>query len=133
MRLPVLVPLTHSERQSSRGSFEHWIDLTDGTQRRERWVEVYAQAVPAHIGHPSMYPDGDPYADFLPPVVDYNPDIDCPPRAVLIIDEDHSEKDGQRYLSPLLLLTGTEYEQLTFAALLDRITMALEDRFGARP
>jgi len=26
----------------------------------EEWVEVYAQAVPAHIGHPSDYPAGDP-------------------------------------------------------------------------
>src|SRR5438067_2001218 len=35
-----------------------------------RWIEVCAQAVPAFIAHPSVYPDGDPYAEILPwPVV----------------------------------------------------------------
>jgi hypothetical protein len=34
-----------------------------------RWVEVTAQAVPAHIGSPTPgcgYEGGDPYAGFLP-------------------------------------------------------------------
>ena len=38
----------------------------------DEWVDIWAQAVPPHIGHPSHYPDGDPYGDFLPPVVDYH-------------------------------------------------------------
>ena len=41
----------------------------------DEYVLVYAQAVPPHIGHPSHYPEGDPYAGFLPPVVrGYDPE-----------------------------------------------------------
>lgn len=99
-----------------------------------RWVEVYAQSVPPHIGHPSSYPDGDPYADFLPPVVEHDPeDLEAifPARAVVILDEDHDEKDGQRYVNPLMVLTGVEYESMKFGELLGRIEEAVQDRFDA--
>jgi hypothetical protein len=51
------------------------------------YVEVWCQAVPAHIGHPSDYPEGDPFADFLPPPVllDETNELQGPPyRAVFI-------------------------------------------------
>lgn len=105
--------------------------LVDGGSNlpcRERFIQVFAQAVPAHIGHPSEY-DVDYYADFLPPVMEHDQGT---PRAVFIIDEDHCEKDGQRYVNPLLMLTGKEYEAATFGDLLDRIENALEERFGVR-
>src|SRR5262245_28341897 len=52
----------------------------------DEWVTVFAQAVPPHIGHPSCYPEGDPYADFLPPVVEYDPVTnEGPYRAVVIV------------------------------------------------
>ncbi|HMF17856.1 MAG TPA: hypothetical protein VKE98_11655 [Gemmataceae bacterium] len=85
---------------------------------------VYAQAVPAHIGHPSHYPDGDPYADFLPPVVrEYNPETDEAPwyRAVVIVQAGRNKKDIQRYVDPLLVLSGEEYARVPFQNLLDRI------------
>jgi hypothetical protein len=98
----------------------------------EEWVTVWAQAVPPHIGHPSEYPDGDPYADFLPPVVqDYKPaDLDTilpqkPSRAVVIVQEGRDKKDGQRYTDPLLVMSGEEYERITFEVLLDRIHEAM--------
>jgi hypothetical protein len=50
---------------------------------------------------------------------------------VFIIDEDHVEKDGQRYVEPLVTMTGREYEAASFDELLRRITDALEARFGA--
>ena len=56
----------------------------------EEWICVYAQAVPAHIGHPSQYPEGDDYKDFLPPVVEYDPNNwegDFVERAVVILAE----------------------------------------------
>ena len=36
------------------------------------WIEIRAQAVPAHVGSPTPgcgYEDGDPYTAFLPPAV----------------------------------------------------------------
>ena len=94
----------------------------------EEWVRVYAQGVPPHIGHPRYYPDGDPYADFLPPIA-----ADCDPetydvshyRAVVIVQEGRDKKDIQRYTDPLLVLTGQEYARMTFHQLLDRIQEAM--------
>src|SRR4029079_8309493 len=85
------------------------------------FIKVVAQAVPAHIGDPSYYPEGDPYADFLPPVVaDYDSKTGEAPfhRAVLIIREDRAEKVGQRYTDPILVLTGEEYARSTFDELI---------------
>ena len=93
----------------------------------DEWVEVYAQAVPPHIGHPSHYPEGDPYGDFLPPVVqDYNPETgEGSYRAVVIVQQDRSEKDIQRYVDPLIVMSGEEYARVGFAELLDRIHRAM--------
>jgi hypothetical protein len=94
----------------------------------DEWVRVYAQAVPPHIGHPSHYPEGDPYAGFLPPVVQgYDPETGNAPynRAVVIVQEGRAEKDGQRYIDPLLVLTGEEYTLIPFQTLLDRIHAAM--------
>ena len=91
------------------------------------WVEVFAQAVPPHIGHPSQYPEGDPYADFLPPVVECDPETGEGPfnRAVVIVAEGRNAKDGQRYVDPLLTLTGEDYSRMPFGELLDAIKRAL--------
>src|SRR5262249_35486932 len=93
----------------------------------EEWVSVFAQAVPPHIGHPRYYPEGDPYADFLPPVVDYDPETGAAPynRAVVIVQEGRDRKDIQRYVDPLLVLTGEEYAKVPFQELLNRITKAM--------
>lgn len=104
----------------------------------EEFIKVFAQAVPAHIGHPSHYPEGDPYAEFLPPAVqDYNPETGEAPfhRAVFILREDRSEKIGQRYTDPILVLTGEEYARSTFDELIHRIESAMawdEDIVGYR-
>lgn len=94
----------------------------------DEWVEVYAQAVPPHIGHPSCYPEGDLYADFLPPVVsDYDPETGEAPydRAVVIVQEGRDEKDGHRYVDPLIVISGEEYARIPFQQLLDRIHAAM--------
>jgi hypothetical protein len=95
----------------------------------DEWVEVYAQAVPAHIGHPSEYTEEDPYADFLPPVVqDYDPSTGDAPyhRAVVIVQEGRDRKDIQRYVDPLIVMSGEEYAKMPFSTLLDRIHAAME-------
>ena len=128
MRLPIYVPCPREEAETWQATGE-----ADIHPVKTRWIEIYAQAVPAHIGHPSEYPEGDPYAEFLPPVVDYDPDdwdTVWTPRAVVIVDEEHREKDGQRYVNPLMVLAGAEYETTTFGDLLARIQGALEQRFN---
>ena len=96
------------------------------------WIEVRAQAVPAHIGSPTPgcgYEDGDPYAAFLPPAVVTDADGNAPyHRAVLIVTEysiKGTERSGQEYASPLLLLNGEEYAGMTFQELHARISRAL--------
>ena len=96
------------------------------------WIRVSAQAVPAHVGSPTPgcgYEAGDPYAAFLPPAVATDADGDAPfHRAVAIVTEysiKGTERSGQEYPSPLLLLTGEEYARLTFEELHRRIRDAL--------
>ena len=96
------------------------------------WIEVRAQAVPAHVGSPTPgcgYKHGDPYAAFLPPAVVTDTDGNAPHhRAVLIVTEysiKGTERSGQEYASPLLLLTGEEYARMTFQELHERICNAL--------
>ena len=96
------------------------------------WIEVRAQAVPAHVGSPTPgcgYENGDPYAAFLSPAVVTDAEGNATyHRAVLIVTEysiKGTGRSGQEYVSPLLLLTGEEYARMTFEELHERICEAL--------
>lgn len=96
------------------------------------WIEVTAQAVPAHIGSPTPgcgYEQGDPYATFLPPAVQTDAEGDALfDRAVVFVTEysiKGTPRSGQEYASPLLVLTGEEYSGITFEVLHRRICDAL--------
>jgi hypothetical protein len=96
------------------------------------WIEVTAQGVPPHIGTPTPghgYEDGDPFSDFLPPSIETDEDGDAPfMRAVVFVTEYSLKgmgRSGQEYASPLLVLTGEEYAQISFGDLHARICAAL--------
>lgn len=96
------------------------------------WIEVIAQGVPPHIGSQSPgagYESGDPYGAFLPPPVAVDSDGDAPHmRAVVFLTESTqkgTELSDQEYQSPLLVLTGEEYDKITLAELHERICSAL--------
>ena len=113
---------------------EHVLSDTDqdGQTVYQRFIKVSVQVVPAHIGHEG---DDDIYGSFLPPPVEYDEsdwEREWTPRAVFVIDEHHLEKDGQRYVSPLLTMTGEEYQSARFTELMKRIQDALEERFEAK-
>ena len=82
---------------------------------KELWCEVYAQGVPGHI---------DLDVDWLPPPVTKGL------RAVVIVHYADS-KDGQRYLDPLLVLTGKEYEEIDMYDLLEVLKSRIEVRYIA--
>jgi hypothetical protein len=101
------------------------------------WIEVIAQAVPAHVGTPTSgygYETGDPYASFLPPAVPVGPEDDGRShRAVVFVTAGTPKgtaRSGQEYESPLLVLAGQEYAALPFGELHERICEALR---GGRP
>jgi hypothetical protein len=82
------------------------------------WVEVTAQAVPAHVGTPTPgfgYEDGDPFTGFLPPAIEVDADGDAPIyRAVVLVTPETKKgtpRNGQEYVDPLLchsnLATGS--------------------------
>jgi len=92
------------------------------------WIEVTAQGVPAHIGSPSPgagYESGDPFGAFLPPPVEVNADGDAQHmRAVVFVTEvteKGTERSGQEYRCPLLVLSGEEYDKIPFPDLHKRI------------
>ena len=92
------------------------------------WIEVTAQAVPPHIGSPTPdngYESGDPFAAFLPPAVETDADGFAKyNRAVVFVTEytiKGTERSGQEYVNPLLVLTGEEYARITFEELHRRI------------
>ena len=96
------------------------------------WVRVLGQGVPAHIGTPTEgygYESGDPYAEFLPPAIPVTDDDETALRAMVIIRE-NTEKVGQEYICPLLVLSGEEYFAMPFQTLHDRVCDALR---GNRP
>lgn len=97
------------------------------------WVEVVGQGVPAHIGTPTPghgYEDGDPYASFLPPAVTVADDDDGTILRAMVVVRAGTEKVGQEYVHPLLVLSGEKYALMSFAELHDRICDALR---GNRP
>jgi hypothetical protein len=90
------------------------------------WVTVLAQAVPAHVG--SEGPDA--YASFLPPI---RQSIADNVRAVVFVTvgaEKGTDRSAQEYIAPLLVLRGSEYASMPFAALHTRLCDALR---GKRP
>lgn len=98
------------------------------------WVSVIGQGVPNHIGTPTPgygYESGDPYSGFLPPALPLVDEDDegTRLRAIVIVRED-TEKVGQEYIDPLVVLSGDEYDAMPFQLLHDRICNALR---GIRP
>ncbi len=80
--------------------------------------------MPLHIGDPEHYPEGDPYAAFLPPL-ESGPEF----RAVVIVRDGSrkgTERSHQEYPDPLLMLTGREYDEISFKELHERLTEALQ-------
>ena len=96
------------------------------------WIEVTAQAVPPHVGSPTPgcgYEDGDPFAAFLPPAIKTDVEGNAPHnRAVVFVTEysiKGTKRSGQEYVSPLFVLTGAEYDRITFEELHQQICDAL--------
>ena len=95
------------------------------------WIEVTAQSVPPHIASPSPgagYETGDPFASFLPPAVPVDPDGEAPfMRAVVFVTEftpKGTSRSPQEYASPLLVINGQDYAQITFTELYNRLCTA---------
>jgi len=91
------------------------------------FVDILVQGVPAHIDYVG------PEWEFLPPPVD--PDGTFV-RAVFFVesgDEKGTDRCGQEYVRPLLMLTGKEYEEIRFVDLMTRLEDALDARYGKRP
>lgn len=91
-----------------------------------------AQAVPAHIGSPTPrcgYEDDDPYAAFLPPAIKTDAEGEAAFHRAVVFVTAHSlkgtERSGQEYVSPLLVLSGVAYARSTFEELHRRICEAL--------
>jgi hypothetical protein len=105
----------------------------DGDHHHDcEWIVVTAQGVPAHVGTSTAgcgYESGDPYSDFLPPAITTDQNGDAPfMRAVVFVTEysvKGTERNGQEYLSPLLVMTGRDYAEVTFEDLWSKICDAL--------
>ena len=114
----------------------HWIlkfPRSGDTRSGCDWVEVIGQGVPAHIGTPTPghgYESGDPYASFLPPAVPVSESDDEFKLRAMVIVREGTEKVGQEYVRPLLVLSGDEYSEMSFSELHERICDALR---GGRP
>jgi hypothetical protein len=101
------------------------------------WVDVWAQGMPAHVGTPTLgygYESGDPFAAFLPPALRIDDEVsEDGLRAVVFVvstSRKGTARSGQEYDLPLLVLAGTEYADMPFQELHDRLCAALR---GTRP
>jgi len=92
------------------------------------WIDVIAQGVPAHIGSPTPglgYESGDPYSGCLPPAIAVPAEDEGHQLRAVVFVVAGTVKVGQRYVDPLLVLSGEEYEAISFADLHERICGAL--------
>jgi hypothetical protein len=92
------------------------------------WETVFSQGVPGHIGTPTQghgYEAGDPYSSFLPPPIAVPDDEEETPLRAVVIIRERTEKNGQEYVGPLLVLSGAEYAAASFEVLHRRICDAL--------
>jgi hypothetical protein len=83
--------------------------------------------VPAHVDYEGIA------WEFLPLPADPEGTTN---RAVFFVERGtHKGTDrwGQEYVEPLLMLTGREYETISFAQLFQRLEDALDGKYGARP
>lgn len=94
------------------------------------WIEVVAQGVPAFVG--ASPEEDDPYGEFLPPPIESATDENEYRAIVFVTPETQKGNVGspEEYDSPLLVLTGAEYGEISFAALHGRLCAALR---GSRP
>lgn len=93
----------------------------------KEFVAILVQGVPPHVD------DVGPAWDFLPPPVDPEGSVQ---RAVYFVepgDEKGTERCGQEYVKPLLMLTGKEYQEAPFADVIRRLEEALDTKYGPRP
>ena len=93
----------------------------------KEFVDILVQGVPPHIDHVGVQ------WEFLPPPVDPDGTV---MRAVFFVeagDDKGTERCGQEYVKPLLMLTGQEYEEIRFVDLMARLEAALDKKYGRRP
>ena len=98
----------------------------------EEWPRrVMVQVVASFIA------DDGPDWSFLPPPrlgIEEEDGYEHPRAAVFVLDETEkgTERNGQEYVSPLLTLTGEEYETLSFREVMGRLEDALAKRLGRK-
>lgn len=92
------------------------------------WITVTAQGVPPHVGSPNLgcgYEEGDPFAAFLPPPVATDGEGEAEYMRAVVFVTEHTPKgtdrSPQEYVHPLLVLTGQEYDHMTFDNLHTRL------------
>jgi hypothetical protein len=93
----------------------------------KEFIDILIQGVPPHID------DTGPAWEFLPSPVDPQGST---MRAVFFVehgDEKGTDRSGQEYAKPLLVLTGADYEQIGFCDLIQKLEQALDRKYGQRP
>jgi hypothetical protein len=93
----------------------------------KEFIDILVQGVPPHIDYLG------PQWDFLPPPVEPSGES---MRAVFFVeagDEKGTSRCGQEYVKPLLMLTGTEYDEIRFSDLMSRLEEAFDAKYQRRP
>jgi hypothetical protein len=86
------------------------------------WDLILAQGVPDHVGAAAARGDADLYSEFLPAI-----EFAAAGLRAMVVIRAGAPKAGQRYIDPLLVLSGREYEAISFKALHARVCDALRD------
>src|SRR5271154_2612943 len=93
----------------------------------KEFVAILIQGVPPHIDYTG------PDWDFLPPPVDPEGSV---MRAVFFVepgDEKGTPRCGQEYVRPIWMVTGEEYDKMSFPDVIARLEVALDAKYGKRP
>jgi hypothetical protein len=93
-----------------------------GTTSENEFRKIIFRAVPGSVGHPGNGYDEDPYKDSLPPPPANMDDL----RAVVVLQEGHTDQGDGLYTEPLFVLSGKEYLEIPFVEMTRRIHLALK-------
>jgi hypothetical protein len=133
-RFPVSVPpaqakaigIVDPQERPAKTYAGHPLRYVGKTQ--ETWIRVWVQAVPDHIQD-----TGPEWDEWLPPPV---PEESGLWRAVFFVVEGTdkaTERNGQEYVDPLLVLTGKQFKAAKWVDLMVRLEDALALRYAAAP
>lgn len=114
------------------GGFDFQLNVTPYSFGDRNWIRITMQSVPSHIGAKWNGYESDIYSYFLPPTIPEELEDEYD-RAIVFcheFDRKGTDRNGQEWHDPLLILTGKEFKEISWLEVMSRLQHAVLERFG---